>query len=121
MEELNITVLVGGEELDRGQECAAHNELDQWWSRRHREEEDRAKEELSVEEGVRKDWPEEDWEEDTTIIFEEWLVLEMSKLYSPVQDKLTSNTHTHSPTKTVALICETNILRRDRERDFLKK
>ena len=55
MEELNITVLVGGEELDRGQECAANNELDQWWSRRHREEEDRAKEELSVEEGVRKD------------------------------------------------------------------
>jgi hypothetical protein len=40
----------GGEELDRGPECAAHNELDQWWSRRHREEEDRARKELSVEE-----------------------------------------------------------------------
>ena len=28
-------------------------------------------------------------------------MLEMSKLYSPVQDKLTSNSHTHSPTETV--------------------
>ena len=33
---------------------------------------------------------------------EEWLVLEMSKLYSPVQYKLTSDSHTHSPTETVA-------------------
>ena len=28
-------------------------------------------------------------------------MLEMSKLYSPVQDKLPSNNHTHSPTETV--------------------
>ena len=84
MEELKIPIVVGDEELDREQECAAHNELDQWWSRRHKEEEDRAKEELLVEEGVKKNWPEEDWEEkDTAIIFEEWLVLDMSKLYSP--------------------------------------
>ena len=30
MKELDIPLLVGGEELDRGQEYAAHNELDQW-------------------------------------------------------------------------------------------
>ena len=43
---------------------------------------------------------EEGWkEEDTSVIFEEWLVLELSKLYPTVQDNLTSTNNTHTPTK----------------------
>ena len=41
---------------------------------RSKKEEDSAKEILVMEEGIRKDWPEEDWEEkDTGITFEECL------------------------------------------------
>ena len=55
-----------------------------------------------MEEGIKKDWPEEDWEEkDTAINFEEWLVLEMCKMYSLFHVTLPSTNHTHSPTETV--------------------
>ena len=88
--------------MNREQECAAHYEIDQWWSRRHREEAEGTSKEVSVEEGVRKDWQEEGWkEEDTSVIFEEWLVLELIKLYPTVQDKITSTSNTHPPTKIV--------------------
>ena len=100
IEELDIILGMEDEMVEGGQECAAHDELDQWWSKRHREEADGARKEVSMEEGVRRDWPEEGWkEEDTSVIFEEWLVLELSKLYPTVQDDITSTNNTHTPTK----------------------
>ena len=94
--------MVEDEELDIEQECTAHAELDQLWESKREREDDSAKRVVVVGEGVKKDWPEEEWEEkDTAITFEEWLVLELSKVYFPHHVTLPSNNYTHTPTETV--------------------
>ena len=100
IEELNISELVGDEGLDMKQECAANAELEQFCESKREQEDDSAKRVLVVGEGVKKDWPEEEWEKkDTAITFEEWLVLELSKVYFPHHVTLPSNNYTHTPTE----------------------
>ena len=68
-------------EFDMVMELSAHDELDEILER-GLEQEDRKSMVLEVE-GVRMDISMEDWEKEvTTIDFKEWLVLEMSGMYS---------------------------------------